>query len=112
MQREVREGGEVEKRLDEADKNEMSDFIFSSPTSFLVLPPLCSKEKVSRKRNLRMSYTHVLMKAIFSIGRRRKDRETTKINRLLVSESCFVFRKLGAIKLLSLMHLASVLTVI
>ena len=65
MQKEVREGGGLVKRVGKVDKNGMSDFIFSSPTSFLALPPLCSKEKVSQKQPLRMTYTYALIEAIF-----------------------------------------------
>ena len=71
MQREVREGGEVEKRLDEADKNEVSDFIFSSTTSFFAPPLLCSKEKVTEKQHSRMTYTYALIETIFFIGERK-----------------------------------------
>ena len=102
MQRELGREEWLIKNFAGAYKNGMSDFIFCSLTSFLALPPLCSKEKVTQKQHLRLMYTHVLIEAIFFIGRRKKDKETTKIKRYLVSENCFVFQKLGTIRLLSL----------
>ena len=59
------------KKVGEGDKNEMSAYIFSSPTSFFAPPKVCSKEKVTQKRHLRMTYTYGLIVAIFSIGRRK-----------------------------------------
>ena len=47
--------GELVKRVGEADKNGMPDFIFSFPSSFFATPPLCSKEKVSQKQHLRVN---------------------------------------------------------
>ena len=80
----------------------MSDFIFSSPSSFFASPPLYSKEKVIQKQHLRMTYTYALVEVIFFHRGEKQDKETRKINRSILSESCFVFRQLGAIKLVSL----------
>ena len=66
--------------------NEISDYIFSFPTFFFCpcKVVVCSKEKVKQKQHLRMTYTYGLIEAIFSIGARKKDKETRKINRSLV----------------------------
>ena len=53
----------MRKKVCEVDKNGMSDFIFSFPTSFFAPPPLCSKEKVAQKQHLRMTYTSVYFTA-------------------------------------------------
>ena len=71
MQREVKEGRGLVRRVGEADKNGMSDFIFSFPTSFFAPPPLCSNEKVSQKQHLRMASTYALIEAILSMGGRK-----------------------------------------
>ena len=49
----------------EGDKNGMSDYIFSSPTSFFAPPKLCSKEKVTQKQYFKTKYTYGLIEAIF-----------------------------------------------
>ena len=59
------------KKVGEGDQNEMSDYVFSSPTSFFAPPKVCSKEKVTEKQHLRMAYTYQLIEAIFSIGGRK-----------------------------------------
>ena len=56
------------KKVGEGDKNGMSDYIFSSPTSFFAPPKVCSKEKVTQKQHLKTKYTYGLIEAIFSIG--------------------------------------------
>ena len=40
------------KKVGEVDKSGIIDFIFISPTSFFAPPKLCSKEKVTKKRQL------------------------------------------------------------
>ena len=52
-------------KVGEGDKNGMSDYIYSSPTSFLAPPKLCSKEKVTQKQHLKTKHTYGLIEAIF-----------------------------------------------
>ena len=59
------------RKVGESDKNEMFYCILSSPASFFAPPKLCSKEKVTQKQHLRMTYTYGLIEAIFSIGERK-----------------------------------------
>ena len=51
------------KKVGEGDKNGLSDYIFSSPTSFFAPPKLCRKEKDTQKQHLRMTYTSVYVTA-------------------------------------------------
>ena len=72
------------KKVGQADKNGMSDFSFSSPTSFFAPPRLGSTEKVRQKQQLRATYTYALIEAIFFFlyqGENKRNKEEKYTNR-------------------------------